>query len=130
VLALHFPSYEVEKRLSKGVGLLWSQDVDDNLYTDSHQGDEDQRTGHRLVARVQVAADSEEYGAKGEQKYANEHAPQYHTSEETGREQHTRSHAQSRLHPPRGVSLFELSHTTYLPGSDSPATIPPQTPPF
>lgn len=27
------------------VRLLWSQEVDDGLYTDGHQGDEDQRTG-------------------------------------------------------------------------------------
>jgi hypothetical protein len=30
------------------------------------------------------------------------------------------------LHPPWGPSLFELSHSPYLPNSGSPATIQPQ----
>src|SRR5215217_7967799 len=34
-------SYEVEEQLSKVEWPLWSQEVDDGLYTDSHQGDED-----------------------------------------------------------------------------------------
>ena len=42
----------VEKWLSRVVRLLWSQDIDDGLYTDSHQGDEDQSPSHRLVAGV------------------------------------------------------------------------------
>jgi hypothetical protein len=37
------------------VGVLWSQEVDDGLYADGDQGDEHQRTGYCLVARVQVA---------------------------------------------------------------------------
>src|SRR5829696_8188702 len=60
----------VEKWLPKMVRLLWSQEVDDGLYTNSHQGNENQRSGHRLVSGVQVAADSEEYGAQGEQQHA------------------------------------------------------------
>ena len=34
--------------------LLGSQEVDYGLYTDGHQGDEDQSPGHRLVAGVKV----------------------------------------------------------------------------
>ena len=60
----------VEKQPPKALRLLWSQEVDDGLYADGDQGDEDKRTGYRLVARVQLAADSEDYGAQGEQCHA------------------------------------------------------------
>jgi hypothetical protein len=42
----------LEKRLPVAVRLLWPQVVDYSLYADSDQGDEDQSTGHRLVAGV------------------------------------------------------------------------------
>jgi hypothetical protein len=62
----------------KGIGnwlpraelLLWSQEVDYGLYTDSYHGDEDQSPGHGLVASVQVATHGKEYGSQGEQKHS------------------------------------------------------------
>jgi hypothetical protein len=76
------------------VRLLWSQEVDNGLYTDGYQGDEDQCSGHRLVAGVQVAAEGEEDGAHREYQHAWQHAPQYRAYKETGREQQTRSHVE------------------------------------
>jgi hypothetical protein len=60
----------VGKWLPRVVRLLWSQGVDDDLYTDSNQGDEDQSPSHCLVTGVEVAADGEEYGSQGEQQHA------------------------------------------------------------
>jgi len=41
--------------------------------------------GHGLVADVYVAAEGEEDSPQGEQQYTQQHAPQYHAYEETGR---------------------------------------------
>ena len=63
-------------------GWLRSEEVHDGLYTYSHQRNEDQRPGDRLVPRVEVPTNREEDSAEGEEHHPQHHLPKQEAKQE------------------------------------------------